>query len=164
VAFEVITKDFGMIRLTVNAVPVAQPRARATSRGVHASMYSPTTVKTKSGRKPHPILAFKSAVRAAAFAHGFDGTNVMDSALRVDCCFVFPRPQKLLLKKSPSGRIPYVIKPDRDNLDKAVLDALTGLVWVDDCQACFGFIEKYYCAKGEAPHVSIVITKVEVLT
>ena len=151
-----------MIRMTVNAVPVAQPRARATSRGGHASMYSPTTVKTTTGKKAHPILAFKSAVRASAFAKGFDGTNLMDAALRVDCCFIFPRPLKLQRKKSPTGRIPHMIKPDRDNLDKAVLDSLTGLVWVDDCQVFSGLVEKYYGAKGEAPHVSIVITKVEV--
>jgi Holliday junction resolvase RusA-like endonuclease len=151
-----------MIRLMVNAVPVAQPRARATSRGAHASMYSPTTVKTKTGKKAHPILAFKSAVRAAAFAKGFDGTNVIDSALRVDCCFVFPRPQRLLKKSSSSDRVPHTVKPDRDNLDKAVLDSLTGLVWVDDRQVFCGLVEKYYVAKGEAPHVSVVITKVEV--
>jgi Holliday junction resolvase RusA-like endonuclease len=151
-----------VIRLIVNTVPVAQPRARATSRGAHAAMYSPTTVKTKAGRKAHPIVAFKTAVRAAAFGKGFDGTNLIDSALRVDCCFVFPRPQRLLRKSDPKGRIPHTIKPDRDNLDKAVLDSLTGLVWVDDCQAASGLVEKYYAAAGEAPHVTIVITKVEV--
>lgn len=150
-----------VIRMTVNTVPVAQPRARATSRGKHAAMYSPTTVKTKAGKKAHPILAFKAAVRAEAFRIGFDGTNLIDSALRVDCSFVFPRPQRLLKKSSPKCRLPHTIKPDRDNLDKAVLDSLTGLVWVDDCQAAFGSIEKYYVADGETPHVTIVITKVE---
>ncbi len=152
-----------MIRLIVNAVPVAQPRARATSRGAHAAMYSPTTVKTKAGRKAHPIVAFKTAVRAAAFGKGFDGTNLLDSALRVDCCFVFPRPQRLLRKNDPKCRLPHTIKPDRDNLDKAVLDSLTGLVWVDDCQASTGLVEKYYAASGEVPHVAIVITKMEVI-
>lgn len=151
-----------VIRLHVNTVPVAQPRAKATSRGAHAAMYSPTTVKTKAGRKAHPIVAFKTAVRAAARGKGFDGTNLIDSALRVDCCFVFPRPQRLLKKSSLKCRLPHTIKPDRDNLDKAVLDSLTGLVWVDDCQAAFGSIEKYYVAVGETPHVAIVITKMEV--
>jgi Holliday junction resolvase RusA-like endonuclease len=149
-----------VIRLIVNAVPIAQPRARATSRGAHAAMYSPTTVKTKAGRKPHPIVAFKNAVRAAAVSNGNDGTSLIDSALRVDCCFVFPRPQRLLKKSSPKCRLPHVIKPDRDNLDKAVLDSLTGLVWVDDCQAYSGLIEKFYVAAGEDPHVVIVITKI----
>ena len=148
-----------MIRLIVKAVPVAQPRAKATSRGAHAAMYSPTTVKTKAGRKAHPIVAFKNAVRAAARGQGFQGENLIDSALRVDCCFVFPRPQRLLRKNDPKGRIPHTIKPDRDNLDKAVLDSLTGLVWVDDCQASTGLVEKYYAAADEVSHVAIVITK-----
>lgn len=149
-----------VIQLIVNAVPIAQPRARATSRGAHAAMYSPTTVKTKAGRKAHPIVAFKNAVRAAAVSNGNDGTNLIDCALRVDCCFVFPRPQRLLKKSSPKCRLPHIIKPDRDNLDKAVLDCLTGLVWVDDCQAYSGLIEKYYVADGELPHVVIIITKI----
>jgi Holliday junction resolvase RusA-like endonuclease len=122
-------------------------------------MYSPTTVKTKAGRKAHPIVAFKNAVRAAARGQGFQGENLIDSALRVDCCFVFPRPQRLLRKNDPKGRIPHTIKPDRDNLDKAVLDSLTGLVWVDDCQASTGLVEKYYAAADEVSHVAIVITK-----
>jgi Holliday junction resolvase RusA-like endonuclease len=104
-------------------------------------------------------VAFKTAVRAAAFGKGFDGTSLIDSAVRVDCCFLFPRPQRLLKKSSPKCRLPHIIKPDRDNLDKAVLDSLTGLVWVDDCQAYSGLIEKFYVADGEDPHVVIVITK-----
>jgi len=125
-------------------------------------MYSPTRVKTVNGTKAHPIVAFKTAVKAAARGAGFHGDNLIESALRVDCCFVFPRPGRLLSKKSPKGRMPHVIKPDRDNLDKAVLDSLTGLVWVDDCQVHSGLVEKVYGAIGEAPHVLIVITKVQV--
>jgi Holliday junction resolvase RusA-like endonuclease len=36
--------------------------------------------------------------------------------------------------KSDKGKFaPHVLKPDLDNLIKLVLDALTGVVWVDDC-------------------------------
>lgn len=152
-----------MFKLIVKAAPVAQPRPRATTRGQHASMYSPTRVKRVSGTFAHPIVAYKEAVRAAAVLAGFNECNLLQSALRVDCCFVFPRPQTLRLKKSPKGRIPHVIKPDRDNLDKAVLDSLTGLVWTDDCLVQSGLIEKWYVAIGEEPHVLVVISRVEVI-
>jgi Holliday junction resolvase RusA-like endonuclease len=29
-------------------------------------------------------------------------------------------------------RLPHTSKPDRDNLDKAVMDALKGIAWIDD--------------------------------
>lgn len=40
--------------------------------------------------------------------------------------------------------IPHLIKPDRDNLDKYVLDCMTGIVFADDCQVYDGRISKYW--------------------
>ena len=41
-------------------------------------------------------------------------------------------------------------KPDRDNADKAVLDALTNLgLWGDDKQVCDGRIRKFYVRPGD---------------
>jgi Holliday junction resolvase RusA-like endonuclease len=48
-------------------------------------------------------------------------------------------------------------KPDRDNLDKAVMDALKGLAWIDDSQVCDGRIIKLIAAGDEQPHVEIRI-------
>jgi len=39
---------------------------------------------------------------------------------------------------------PYVLKKDRDNLDKFVLDSLSKIVYYDDCQVYCGWIEKVY--------------------
>ncbi len=50
-------------------------------------------------------------------------------------------------------------KPDRDNLDKAVMDALKGLAWNDDSQVCAGKIEKFIAAGDEQPHVLIRIVE-----
>ena len=52
-------------------------------------------------------------------------------------------------------------KPDRDNLDKAVLDALTTLrFWIDDSQVCSGRIVKRY-ESGQGPGCQIHITQLE---
>lgn len=145
-----------MLELRVPAVPVAQPRVKAAARFGKATMYTPTKIKNADGtKKDHPIVAFKATVRLA-FEKKFSGSPFV-APLRVDCCFVMPRPQKLMRKIDPDGRIPFWQKPDRDNLDKAVLDALKGLAWIDDCQACAGYIEKWWAAKDEAPHVVLCI-------
>lgn len=143
-----------MIELIVPAVPVPQPRVRAAARFGKATMYTPTKIKNADGsKKDHPIVAFKATVRMA-FERRYSGAP-LEGPLRVDCCFVFPRPQRLLRAKDPDGRIPNDSKPDRDNVDKAVLDSLKGLMWIDDCQAAVGLIEKWYAAKGEASHVVV---------
>jgi Holliday junction resolvase RusA-like endonuclease len=53
-------------------------------------------------------------------------------------------------------------KPDRDNLDKAVLDALTRCkFWLDDCQVCAGNISKQYTLVGVRPGVYISVWQLE---
>lgn len=144
-----------IIQLRIPGVPVAQPRVKATSRGKHASVYSPTTVKTSTGTKEHPIVLWKAMLRITA-SREYHGQQ-LTKAVRVDCCFVFPRPASLMRKKDPLCRIPHTVKPDRDNLDKGVLDALSGILWKDDKLACCGFIEKWYAAAGESPHVMVTV-------
>jgi Holliday junction resolvase RusA-like endonuclease len=42
-------------------------------------------------------------------------------------------------------KVPHTVKPDKDNLEKAVMDALTAIrVWKDDCQVYGGDTEKYW--------------------
>lgn len=147
------------IAFVVPAVPVAQPRTRVTSIHGHARAYEPRTVKTATGIQPHPIAEFKSTVKHAARA-AYDGPP-LDMPLRVDVVFVFPRPADMRWKKKPMPRVLHVKKPDRDNLDKSVLDALKGIIWIDDCQACDGRIQKFIAAGDEQPHVEVTITPLE---
>lgn len=50
-------------------------------------------------------------------------------------------------------RIPFTSKPDKDNIEKLVYDALNEWAWVDDCQ-CGGGLLKYY---GAVPRLDITI-------
>lgn len=136
------------IEFVVPAVPVAQPRARATSIGGHARVYEP---------KDHPIAAFKASVRMAA-SGAFRGAP-MAGPLRVDCLFVFPRPKSLVWSKRDMPRVRHTKKPDSDNLEKSCLDALNGLLWVDDCQVCELVAAKWIAAGDEQPHVLIRVTE-----
>lgn len=144
------------ITIRVPAIPVAQPRPRAVKFGNTARVHEVTHVKQADGsRKPHPINAFKATVRLAATAI-YTGPP-LTGPLRVDCLFVFPRHGNRIWKTKPMLRYWHVHKPDRDNLDKAVLDALKGTVLADDASVCDGRITKQCAAGDEQPHCVITI-------
>lgn len=141
------------IRIDVPGKPIAQPRVRRAQWG---GMFDPGTAD-----------GWKAMI--ALMAKGFVPNEPISGPLCVDCYFRFERPKghfrsgknsHLLKADAP----PYwkLDKPDRDNLDKAVLDALSNVgMWRDDCQACSGSIEKRWCAPGETPGATIVITTLE---
>jgi len=143
------------ITLTIPHAPISQPRQRH------------RIVRKKDGTdfvqnytpKDAPVQVFKAAVQHYA-RQEFWG-EPLDGPLRVDIVFVLPRPKNKVLKTKPMPRYLHTIKPDRDNLDKAVMDALTGLLWRDDCQVCDGRIQKWVASGDEQPHVEITVTEIE---
>lgn len=139
-----------MIKVIVPAVPVAQPRARASSWGGHVRLYTPKT---------HPVTEFKATVRMA-FQEAYKGPP-LTGPLRCNLTFVFPRPQSMIWKKRPMPRAWKPGKPDRDNCDKSVMDALKGIAWIDDAQVCDGRIRKFFAAGDEQPHVIIELEQLD---
>lgn len=149
-----------MIAFHVNAVPVAQPRPRASSFGGKVRVHEVTSIRNADGsRKPHPIAAFKATVRMAAET-AYKGPP-LQGPLCINLVFVFPRPQSKVWKTRDMPRLPHVSKPDRDNCDKAVLDALKGLLFVDDAQVCDGRIIKWVASGSEQPGVDVQIIPME---
>lgn len=144
-----------LIEFKVPGSPVAQPRVKSTSRGKHSSVYTPT--KTSTGRS-NGVAEFKAAIRlkAAEYMSG----SLFTGPLRVDVEFVFARHKTKIWKSKPMPRYRHIQKPDRDNLDKLVCDALKGVLWVDDCQACSGSLDKWHAAGDESPHVLIRVTEI----
>lgn len=146
------------LRFVVPGVPVGQPRVKATTFGGRTRVYTPSTITNQATgeRKEHPIVAFKSIVKLAARA-AYSG-GLLDGPLKVDVECFFRRPPHMTWKKKPMPRSPHTSKPDRDNVDKAVLDCLKNIVLVDDCQVCDGRIRKWICAGDEAPRTEIVVS------
>lgn len=130
----------------VPAVPVAQPRHRASVMGGRVHVYG--------AKSDHPVHAYKATLLHAA-REAYDGPP-LQGRVQIDLLFLFPRPQRLIWKKRPMPRCEHVTKPDRDNLDKATLDALKGLLFVDDCQVV-GSIDKLYAAGDEQPCVLVSV-------
>ena len=105
--------------------------------------------------KTHPVTAFKAAIRKALddvyIGHPFKGP------IRLSLLFVFPRPSNMRWKRRPMPREWKATAPDRDNMEKAVSDALKGLAWIDDGQVCAGPVYTVIAAGDEQPHVEVLI-------
>lgn len=105
--------------------PKGQPRPRAFSRGGKASVYDPGTAE---GWKSCVAMACKDLAN-----------RKLAGALRVALTFYMPRPKshfKANGQLKPTAPVfVHTKKPDIDNLEKAVLDAMTQIgVWGDDDQ------------------------------
>lgn len=148
------------ILVRVPAVPVAQPRPRATMAHGRkgARIHEVTSIKAADGtRKPHPIVAYKGTVRMAA-SDAYKGAP-LDGPLAVSIECVMPRPTKYRWKTRPMPRLPHTCKPDCDNLAKSTLDALAQLLWVDDAQITDLKVSKWIAAGDEQPHVVIEVSE-----
>jgi Holliday junction resolvase RusA-like endonuclease len=144
------------ITFTVPAIPVAQPRPRATLAhgGKGARMHEVTSIKGGDGeRRPHPIAAYKATVRLAML-DAYDGPP-LECPLVVSLTCVFPSQKKARKWKAT--------KPDCDNLAKSTLDALNGLLFKDDSQVVELHVVKFHAAGDEQPHVEIFIAQAEPL-
>lgn len=92
--------------------------------------------------------------RVALAAHNWmSGTAPLTGAVEVGLAFVLPRP-----KSTPKTRTPAAVKrPDLDKLERAVLDALTGICFVDDAQVVELKSSKRLAQIGETAGVYIEV-------
>lgn len=140
------------LEIFAHGQPKGQPRARACIRGRHAGTYDPGTA---DDWKACIAEAIKPLVTGATLP-------LFTGAVCVDVTFFFPRPKSHFTSKGalkPNAPLWHTSKPDRDNLDKAVLDVLTTKqVLADDKDACDGKIRKLYALPGEATGARITIS------
>lgn len=139
-----------MIKFTVPAVPVAQPRQRhriiAAAGKQFVSNYTP---------KNSPVNVFKASCQMAA-AEAYKGAP-LDGPIIVELLFIMPRPSSLMWKTRPMPRMLHAKKPDVDNLAKSVLDALSGLLFIGDSMIYSLKVVKLIASGDEQPHVEVRI-------
>jgi len=144
-----------VIRLAVPDNPVPKARQRITAIGGHARSYTPKDSKD---------LIHKEKIRNVAKCWYKD--DPYEGAVKVDCTFYLQRPKSHYRTGKFAGMLKdtmldkyHTSKPDRDNLDKLVLDSLTGYIWKDDSQVVTGVIRKEYA--DHRPETVILITFLE---
>lgn len=76
----------------------------------------------------------------------------------LECHAVFPVPQSWTRKKRENmyGRM-HTVKPDSDNIEKILMDALTGTIWVDDSQICSKKFTKVWETPTSRPRLDVTI-------
>lgn len=73
----------------------------------------------------------------------------LDMPLCVDTLFLIPRPKSEILKTRPNPPYWYAGQPDKDNYEKAVLDALEDAkLYVRDSRVATGVAHKIRCGDG----------------
>lgn len=130
------------LRILVSGVPVAQPRHRVALRGRRAVAYIPCD---------HAIHEWRQRVaRFAAEAVREQGwqPSLAESGVGIDVTYHMPR------ARSNKRKLP-TIKPDLSNLNKAIEDALTGIVWRDDSVICESNERKVFASSVESCGVVI---------
>ena len=140
------------IQFAVPGIPVAKGRPRISMRGGHARAYTPDkTVRYEN-------LVAMSCPPQSSIAEG---------PVCVTISAYFPRPKRLCARSLRTGKllhsdehaVEHASRPDLDNVIKAVLDGLsTAGIWKDDAQVYSIIAEKYYCAIGDQPRVTVLIT------
>lgn len=132
---------------TAKGTPKGQPRARAFAFNGKARMYDPGTAE-----------GWKQVVAVAG--DKVKPKKPITAAVILNLTFYFPRPQRLLKKSSPEGSVPFVSKPDSDNLAKAVMDAMTAVGWwADDALVTGLLVFKFYGAIGREAGVDVQVTE-----
>lgn len=138
-----------MISFTVPGDPVGKGRPRATSRGGFVRMYTPE--KTAAYERKVALIAAGAMVGKPLFAGPVVATITA----------VYPIPSSWPKKKRERavvGDIWPTVKPDLDNVEKVLFDAMNGIVWNDDKQAV---VVTKYKAYGVEPRVEIEVSEIE---
>lgn len=126
-----------MIRLFVPGVPAPQGSKRHLGNGV--------MVESSKAVKPWRVDVAWAA--RAAFAERIDGPAA------VELEFVMPRPKSTPKRSTP----PAIKRPDIDKLERAILDALSGVAYRDDSQVVELVARKRIAELDERSGVWIVV-------
>lgn len=131
------------IAFTIPGVPVGKGRPRFARRGEHVRAY--TDGKTAN---------YENLVRLAA-AQAMAGSAPMKRPVALLLTMNMPIPSSWSKKRQDlavRGLIGATVKPDLDNVCKAIADAMNGIVYLDDKLIVSATIVKQY---GTVPHVSV---------
>lgn len=125
--------------------PQGKGRARSFRRGNFIGHYTPEETRSYEGM-----------IRDIAHRE-MNGRLPTEEPVQVTLTAVFDIPKSFSKKKrmlAIGNNIKPAKKPDIDNIIKAFVDAMNGVVFKDDCQIVLGEYAKVY---GPVPHVVVTV-------
>lgn len=136
----------GIYWITVPLVPQGKGRGRAVRAGGGIRVITPTKTRT-----------YEAAV--ADLARAAVGELLLEGPLAVRLLCVFPRSKEMARiykstgapKHSPGYLWAPRVRVDVDNLAKAILDSLNGVIWIDDRQVVRLEVHKVLAELVETP-------------
>ena len=140
-----ITIDF-----TVPGKPVGKERPRVTRRGTY------TPQKTREYEKNVRREFLKAMVLNAPDGYHHRAELVRYAEVYITAFFGVPESWSLKKKNDAYGNI-CTKKPDADNIEKVICDALNGSAYSDDAFVTKLTIAKRYCGRGEQPRVEVTV-------
>lgn len=140
-------------RIEVAGIPHGQPRTKSRAMHLGGGKWTSQTYDPK-----HPNDAWKAAIAHAARERGITPLSGAVGILRME--FRIMRPKGHMGKRGlkPSAPVFPTGKPDLDNMEKSVKDALKGIAWVDDAQVCL-VVNKFkrFARLGESAGLTLII-------
>lgn len=133
------------VQFIVPGQPVAKGRPRAAKRGKHITMYTPEKTANYEGlvaHAAHIAMAGQSLFLGACFVE-------LDIRVMIPASWSGKRKAGAV-----RGEIKAISKPDIDNCEKALFDAMNGVVWRDDSQVVEVAKRKRY---AETPGVVVIV-------
>ena len=141
------------IHLTIPGQPMGKQRARTRS------------VNTKAGKSfvmsytPKKTLNYETYIKEL-FVIKYPNFELMESAININIIAYLTIPMSKSKKQKElmrDGSILPTTRPDGDNIQKVVFDALQGIVFKNDSQIVQGSFRKIY---SDQPRVDVVIGEV----
>lgn len=128
--------------------PQGKGRARAVVRHGQVQHYTPEKTRTYEG------MIRTQAMAEMAGERPFEGPISLGATLTFEIPKSWPKWKREL---AMAGRILPTVKPDADNVIKAIKDALNGVAWVDDCQVCSLNVQSRYQDGESSPGVEVTV-------
>lgn len=136
------------VHFTVPGAPQGKGRPRISKVGQHARMFTPATTVAYEGLIAH------AAQQAMA------GAPMLDMPVSCRISITAPVPASWSKRRQAAalaGAVMPTTKPDVDNVVKAVLDGLNGVLWRDDVLVVDLAVRKRY---GATPCVQVAVEPV----
>ena len=134
-----------LIVVEIPGEPCAQGRPRFARRGQHMVAYDPAKSRTwKATAQDH-------------MRHAMAGSQPMQGPVECELFATFTCPKSDWRKREPVIARWHAKKPDAENVAKAILDAATGVLWLDDAQVSKLEVSKVIASQGAAPGVRVEV-------